>query len=148
MVELPFEVEVPGEGETFRLRGIIDRVDEVVLPSGEITLVVVDYKSGSRKLKSEEAQSDLQLTIYALALRQMVGFEVERVEFHLLRDGEVLASRRGEADFTYLRGEMLPHANRTLERGEFPPHLGYWCRWCDFQAPCQQEGGLAYGVRG
>ncbi len=140
-VELPFEVEVPGEDETFLLRGIIDRVDETVSSSGEATLVVVDYKSGSRKPTPEEATSDLQLTLYALALRQMLVLPVERVEFHLLRDGLVMASSRDEAAFEHLLGELLPYASQTLRSGQFKPCPGFWCRWCDFQVPCRKGGG-------
>lgn len=139
-VELPFEVEVQGE-EAFLLRGIIDRVDETVSASGEATLVVVDYKSGSRKPTPEEATTDLQLTLYALALRQMLVLPVERVEFHLLRDGLVMASERDEAALAHLTGEVLPYASRTLRGGQFKPCPGYWCRWCDFQVPCRKEGG-------
>lgn len=148
-VELPFEVEVQGDEETFLLRGIIDRVDETASASGEATLVVVDYKSGSRKPKPDEAQSDLQLTLYALALRQMLDLPVERVEFHLLRDGLVMASERDEAALAHLRGEVLPYASQMLQGGQFKACPGYWCRWCDFQEPCRQEGlgGEAGGLR-
>jgi len=146
-VELPFEVEVrgrnaQGEEEMFLLRGIVDRVDEVVTARGESALVVVDYKSGSRKPKPEEAQGDVQLTLYSLALRQMLGIRVERVEFHLLRDGQVLASERHNAALDHLTHELLPYASETMVKGEFKPCPGYWCRWCDFQEPCYQEGFL------
>ena len=146
-VELPFEVEVhgrsvQGEEEMFLLRGIVDRVDEVVTASGEAALVVVDYKSGSRKPKPEETHNDVQLTLYALALRQMLGMRVERVEFHLLRDGQVLASERDGAALDHLTHELLPYASETMVKGEFKPCPGYWCRWCDFQEPCYQEGFL------
>jgi len=146
-VELPFEVEVhgrsvQGEEETFLLRGIIDRVDEEVTATGESTLVVVDYKSGNRKLKPEETHNDVQLTLYALALRQMLEMRVERVEFHLLRDGQVLTSERDNAALDHLTHELLPYASETMVKGEFKPCPGYWCRWCDFQEPCYQEGFL------
>ncbi len=146
-VELPFEVEVQGrnrqgEKEMFLLRGIVDRVDEVLGLTGESALVVVDYKSGSRKPKPEEAQGDVQLTLYALALRQMTGMSVEQVEFHLLRDGQVLASRRDEVALAHLTHELLPYASHTLRNKGFKPCPGYWCRWCDFQEPCRQEGGV------
>jgi len=146
-VELPFEVEVQGrsvqgEEEMFLLRGIVDRVDEVMTATGESTLVVVDYKSGNRKPKPEETHNDVQLTLYALALRQMLKMRVERVEFHLLRDGQVLASERDNAALDHLTHELLPYASETMLKGEFKPCPGYWCRWCDFQEPCYQEGFL------
>ena len=155
MVELPFEVEVTTQEETFRLRGLIDRVDEVrrdevMGQEGDSAIVIIDYKSGNRKPKPDEVQGDVQMTLYALVLQQMLGVAVERVEFHLLRDGLVLASQRDEAALTHLTGEVLPYASKTLRNGQFPPCPGYWCRWCDFQEPCRQEGirgGESSGLR-
>lgn len=136
LVEFPFEIEVAGH----RLCGLIDRVDEVHTASGEPALVVVDYKSGSRRPTKAEAEGDLQLTVYALALREVLGLRVERVEFHSLRDGIVLESERDEAAFGWLLGEVLGYASRTVERERYPACQGYWCRWCDFQEQCQAEG--------
>jgi RecB family exonuclease len=115
-------------------------VDEVQSASGETALVVVDYKSGNRKPTPREAQSDLQLTVYALALDEMLGLPVERVEFHFLRDGLTLESGRDEEAFNWLLGEVLGYASAAVERGRYPACPGYWCRWCDYQLQCQAEG--------
>jgi len=136
LVEFPFEVEVAGH----LLCGLIDRVDEVQAADGETALVVVDYKSGNRKPTPGEAEGDLQLTVYALALREMLGLRVERVEFHSLRDGNTLESRRDEAAFGWLLGEVLGYASRTAEREQYPACPGYWCRWCDYRKLCEAQG--------
>lgn len=82
-VELAFEVEL----ESHLVRGVIDRVDEVTSREGERALVVVDYKSGTRRPTQTEAHSDVQLTIYAQALEKWLALPVVGVEFHALRDG-------------------------------------------------------------
>jgi putative RecB family exonuclease len=130
MVELAFEVSAGAHS----LCGIIDRVDE-----GDNGLVIVDYKSGQRKPPLTEVERDLQLTLYAFAARQVLGQPVEKVVYYHLRDGSELTATRGESDFDWLLDTVLPHAAQTLERAEFPPHVGYWCAWCDFREVCQLE---------
>jgi ATP-dependent helicase/DNAse subunit B len=147
-VEAPFEIEVEmrnqeGVGaqgsETVMLRGVIDRLDEVRLASGESALVVVDYKSGQKKPSAFEVEEGTQLTVYALAASQWLGLPVERVEIHFLRDGLTLPSQRHQSSLDWLRRQVLPYAQSTLERGHFPPSPGYWCRYCDFSRQCQEE---------
>ena len=84
--ELAFEVQA---GE-YRLTGIIERVDEDA--SG---LVITDFKSGSRKPKASDLEGDLQFTLYAFALGQMMGRPVERVVHYHLRDGARLEAAPG-----------------------------------------------------
>lgn len=158
-VEVPFEIEVdigPAREagtqrsdrearETVVVRGVIDRLDEVCFESGESALVVVDYKSGQKKPSGAEVEEDPQLTVYALAASQWLGLPVERVEIHFLRDGLTLPSQRSQGSLDWLRRQVLPYAQRSIERGHFPPSPGYWCRFCDFQSQCQAENARGEG---
>jgi putative RecB family exonuclease len=135
-VELPFEIEWEG----YILRGLIDRVDEVRSKEGESALVVVDYKSGARKPSAGEARSDLQLTIYALVIQQMLGLPVERVEFHFLKSGTAIEALHYEESSKSLLRSALAYADVVAERDEYPACPGYWCRWCDYKVQCQAEG--------
>lgn len=129
LVELAFEIHFPD----FILCGIVDRVDE-----GEGGLVVTDYKSG-RKMTLEQMESDWQLGIYAYAVHRIFEEPVEAVQLRYLKDGSTQASVRGEEDFRQLTQEVLPHVTLKVERGEFEPRPGYWCRWCDFRELCATE---------
>ncbi len=134
-VELAFEVEIGPH----QVRGVIDRVDEVTGHDAERGLLIVDYKSGARKPNQSEADSDLQLTLYAQALEMWLELPVGGVEFHALRDGSRFASTRNRHHFAWL-GEVFAYGEHLRERGEYPPCPGFWCRWCDFQRECQAEG--------
>lgn len=134
-VELAFEVEIGA----YLVRGVIDRVDEVVGSDGERMLLIVDYKSGTRKPSQSEAESDLQLTLYAQAVEMWLDLPVGGVEFHALRDGTRFASTRSRHHFGWLQ-EVLAYGEHVRERAEYPPCPGFWCRWCDFQRECQAEG--------
>lgn len=128
--ELTFEIAVGDE----KLRGVIDRIDEQ-----DDGLVIVDFKSGARKLSAQEIERDLQLTVYAFAAHQVYGCPTARVAQFYLRDGTYLRSLRGPADFAWLVEEILPHARRVLSDNQYPAHTGYWCNWCDYREVCKAE---------
>ena len=128
--ELSFEIAVGND----TLRGVIDRIDEQ-----EDGLVIVDFKSGARKLSQSEIARDLQLTVYAFAAQQLYGRPTARVAQYYLRDGTYLRSLRGPDDFAWLIADLLPHARRALRDEQYPARLGYWCNWCDFRESCKAE---------
>ena len=115
--------------------GTVDRVEE-----SDGGLVVVDYKSGQRKPSPSEAATDVGVTLTALALRQTLGLAVESVEYRFLRDGSHIPAVRNESDFDYLLVEVLPHAERILQGGEWLPRPGFWCRYCDYRELCGAQG--------
>jgi len=83
--------------------GSIDRVDE-----GPSEVVLIDYKTtdvDDAGKAEEEARKSLQLSVYALAYREMTGRIPDRVELRYVLTGEV-----GSADVTEERLE------RTLEK--------------------------------
>lgn len=128
--ELSFEIAVGDD----KLRGVIDRIDEQ-----EEGLVIVDFKSGARKLSSQEIERDLQLTVYAFAAQQLYGRPTARVAQFYLRDGTYLRSLRGPDDFSWLIEEILPHARRVINDNQFPVRTGYWCQFCDYREICTLE---------
>lgn len=128
--ELSFEIAVGEE----KLCGVIDRIDEQ-----EDGLVIVDFKSGTRKLTPQEVERDLQLTVYAFAAQQLYGRPTARVAQLYLRDGTLLRSLRGPDDFAWLTDEVLPYARRVMEQEQYPARVGHWCNWCDFREICRLQ---------
>lgn len=74
------------EFERWRVRGTIDRVDRV--PGG---YEVLDYKMGFEERTPEDLKKDLQLAIYALALKKAFGMEPRSLAWFLLVKGEKLS---------------------------------------------------------
>ena len=128
--ELAFEVQA---GD-YKLSGIVDRVDE-----GENGLIIVDFKSGTRKPAQTDLEGDLQFTLYAFALSRMMGQPIERVVHYHLRDGARLEAIPNGDHFAWLLDEVLPYVAGALAREEFAPRSGYWCNWCDFRELCRAE---------
>ena len=109
--------------DSWRLRGIIDRVDEIPPPTqtggvvgspqmvGEGTAGgwrLVDYKTGS-PLPASRLRRDLQLALYALGAREALGIGADgrpvELEIVYLKDGRRVVVPAGE--------ELLEEARRT-----------------------------------
>ena len=142
--ELAAEAETLGEEIRFRLRlpldpdtqvviaGFIDRVDR--LSSGAVELI--DYKTGTPGLP-EEAESSLQLSIYALACRDALDLgRPERVTLYIVEHGRRFSAERTDAALEALRADLAARA-REIRGSDFAPTPSRRsCGWCDFTGLC------------
>jgi RecB family exonuclease len=126
-LEFRFRIEVDG----VTVSGIIDRMDR--LPGGGYE--IVDYKTNRRLPPRSVVERDLQLSIYALAAREVWGIEPERLTLYYLLPGERVTTSRTVADLDDLRRRIATVADR-IETGRFEPRENPLCRWCDFQPLC------------
>lgn len=125
-VEEGWELEVPGTG--IILRGTVDRIYRA---AGEV--VISDVKTGGRVPTEEDMATDLQLSLYAWACRQM-GVHDDAVEIVAMRGKKSLRSRRTDA---YLEHIVLP-VHDGIQREYFPANPGtrYGCRFCSYEGIC------------
>ncbi len=133
-----------GAGDSFLLRGSIDRVDEA--PDGKFH--VWDYKTGSayryRAERGIHGGRQIQHALYALALEQLLARAGLSAE--VSRSGYFFPGRKGE-------GQRLPialDASRTrdvmrrlldlLRAGAFPHAVSKEdCKFCEYEAVCGGE---------
>jgi len=142
--------------EQIVLSGRIDRLDSRRGPAGETQLAVVDYKTGRRRLSTDDARTSLALALYALAAARIFHAPCHRVELHHLPTGEIHAwehtaatlerhVRRAEGIAAECRdGDERFRAGLPDAAADkvFPPRPGPGCSWCDFRAHCP-EGSAA-----
>lgn len=129
-VEYPFTITVAGH----RIRGSIDRIDRV--PGG---IAIVDYKTGSKVPRPEEAAEDLQLATYHLAAERdpvlaALGPPLS-LELHYLRAGQSVAQPITADHAERTEQRIVDTANRILAE-EFEPSLEAQCDYCDFWRLC------------
>jgi len=135
--------------EQLAVSGRVDRVDE----RGD-ELVVVDYKTGRRKLGPDDARGSQALALYVLGVRRTLRRPCRRVELHHLPTGSVAA-------FEHTDESLQRHLERaehtaadivtavdTFAAGAavdevFPPAPSSACAWCDFRRHCPEGRAAA-----
>ena len=126
-LEFRFTIEVEG----VQLAGVIDRMDR--LPGGGYE--IIDYKTNRRLPPQDRIDRDLQLSIYALAAKEVWGIEPERLTLYYLLPGQRMSTTRTAADADELRRRIGTVADR-IGAGMFEPRENPLCDWCEFQALC------------
>lgn len=126
-LEFRFQIDVDG----VTLSGVIDRMDRI--PGGGYE--IIDYKTNRRLPPQDRIDSDLQLSIYSLAAKQVWGIEPERLTLYFLLPGQRMSTTRTGADRDELRRRIATAAAR-IDAGRFEPRENALCGWCDYQPVC------------
>ncbi|HWC32783.1 MAG TPA: PD-(D/E)XK nuclease family protein, partial [Actinomycetota bacterium] len=126
-LEFRFRIEVEG----VPVNGVIDRLDRV--PGGGYE--IVDYKTNRRLPPKASIDRDLQLSLYALAAREVWGIEPERLTLYYLLPGQRMTTSRSADDLDDLRGRIANVAER-IDAGKFEPRENALCGHCEFQHLC------------
>jgi DNA helicase-2/ATP-dependent DNA helicase PcrA len=112
------------------VKGRVDRVDRI---DGQ-RVVIVDYKTGTPKTDAD-ARRSLQLSIYALAARQLWDYLPERLVFYNLETADEVSATRTDKELQAAQ-ERIAEVARKMAAGEFDPTPGFHCRSCRFRALC------------
>jgi putative RecB family exonuclease len=139
-IELPFEMRVGN----FVVIGVIDRVER--RPDG--TLAVIDLKSKRLLFGTYELPSNLQLSLYDAAVRQLwPDAPGVSLAMWMLRHRELQYTSRTpeqrEAALAYVEilGEQIATAT------EYPARLGSHCGYCDYRHSCEDYQEVVAGKR-
>jgi putative RecB family exonuclease len=113
--------------------GYIDRLTKVSDGVWEIH----DYKTSNKLMTQQDADSDRQLALYALAVREMYpdAVDVSLVWHYLAFDHEV-RSRRSPEQLDELKQQVLGSIREIEAHSEFPTKVSNLCGWCDHQQSC------------
>jgi DNA helicase-2/ATP-dependent DNA helicase PcrA len=129
-VEKQFRMPMP---EDVVVTGRMDRIDRC--PGGGVE--IVDYKTGSPK-KEPDARKNAQLSIYALAAKDVFEWDPERLVFYYLRSNDPVAVPPDEKNLAKAQKGLLDVA-RQVRAGSFPANPGYFCPRCDYFSICPAQ---------
>ncbi|HXA78218.1 MAG TPA: ATP-dependent DNA helicase [Candidatus Acidoferrales bacterium] len=121
--ELPLEHNVV-------VTGRMDQVNRL----SESEVEIVDYKTG-RPRDAKKAAEDLQLSIYALAAREVLDLAPGRLVFHNLVNNEAVHSTRDAKSLTATKARIAEVADR-IRAGDFSVKPGFACGYCDYKPLC------------
>lgn len=121
--ELPF-------GDHFRFRGTLDRLDRGSDGSYEI----VEYKTRADGWTPTRTESDLQMTLYALAMKSVLQEAPVRLRYHFLSNGESRVVERSAEQLSAAE-KLLSEIGNHLVAQDFQPNHRY-CGRCEFSRRC------------
>ena len=138
VLELEKNFELPVENNVI-LKGRIDQVNSLgrvarSAAAKTIDVEIVDYKTGRAK-KDSDAQKDLQLSIYAIAAREIFEWNPVRMVFHYLQDNQRQETTRDAKQLDEAL-RVVQETAADIRAGEFPPKPGFICRSCAFKPIC------------
>ena len=116
----------------------MDRLDRI--DGNEVA--IVDYKTGKPKTQ-DDADNSLQLSIYALAARDM-RLTASSLVFVNLENCTAVESSRTADQLRQTENKVIEVAAR-IAAGEFDPKPGLGCRGCSYYTICpahEVEGAL------
>jgi DNA helicase-2/ATP-dependent DNA helicase PcrA len=112
------------------LKGRIDQINSV----GRNEVEIVDYKTGKAK-KETEARRDLQLSIYAIAAKEILELNPVRLVFHYLQDNSRQETTRSIKQLDEAQ-KIVQEVAADIRARSFPAKEGFICRSCAYRPIC------------
>jgi len=112
------------------VKGRIDQLNSL----GRKDVEIVDYKTGKAK-KDSEANKDLQLSIYAIAAKEIFELNPVRLVFHYLQDNKRQTTTRSAKQLAEAQ-KIVQEVAAEIRAGEFAAKPGFQCRSCAYRPIC------------
>jgi ATP-dependent DNA helicase UvrD/PcrA len=125
--EKPFELPLEND---IALVGRMDQVNSL----GRNNVEIVDYKTGKPRTEAE-ARKSLQLSIYALAAKEIFEWNPTRLVFHYLQNNSTLATTRDSKQIADAE-KIVQETAADIRAKHFIPKPGYACRSCAYSLIC------------
>jgi DNA helicase-2/ATP-dependent DNA helicase PcrA len=122
--------ELPLENDVI-ITGRMDQVNSL----GRKDVEIVDYKTGRAK-KDWLAKKDLQLSLYALAAKEIFEWNPVRLVFRYLQNNQVQVTTRDSKQLAEAQA-LVQETAADIRAGRFPPRpLPSVCRSCAYKPIC------------
>jgi len=122
------------------LTGRVDRMDR----TADGRVVVTDYKTGKPR-SQEDADESLQLSIYALAVKEKWGYEIERLVFHNIEEDTPVSTYRTQAQMQEAR-LIVEDVAQCIGEGKFEAKPGFNCVFCAYRSLCPATEKRSYKI--
>ncbi|MDD5760608.1 MAG: PD-(D/E)XK nuclease family protein [Candidatus Pacebacteria bacterium] len=116
------------------LTGVIDRIDK--LPDG--TIEIIDYKTGKRVASQKDVDSNDQLSLYAIGLKNRwprIKTENLFLSLYFLKFNEKIKTQRTEQDLEKSKEKIIKLVHQ-IEKSSFEPRPSALCGWCGYRNIC------------
>ena len=134
--EMIFNLDESGD---YKIKGLIDRLTE----KKDGVYEIHDYKTSIRLPSVEDIQSDRQLALYAIGVKQTYqNVDDINLIWHYLAFDKELQSKRTDAQLEQLKKDTIQLINNIGEEKTFSAQPSYICEWCEYKPNCRQWSHL------
>jgi len=122
------------KGSEYAFHGIMDRLDWNDKAS---MFEIHDYKVASKLMTQEDADTDWQLGLYHIGLKEKWP-DIRKVKlvWHSLLFNKEMVSYRTKEQLEELQKEVGERVKEIESCKDFPPEKSSLCDWCDYQNIC------------
>jgi RecB family exonuclease len=122
--------ELPMENNVI-INGRIDQINSL----GRNDVEIVDYKTGAPR-KDSDAKKDLQLSIYAMATKEILELNPVRLAFYYLQEGKLQETTRDAKQLNQAQ-KIIQESAADIRAAAFKPKRHFaTCRSCAYQPIC------------
>ena len=120
--------------ENSKLQGFIDRL----VYNGETGQYEIhDYKTANSLPSREKIDSDRQLALYSIAIKEKYGYDKEvALVWHYLAHDTKIVSRRTNEQLEQLKVKTIALIRQVESTTDFPSVKSALCGWCEYKNMC------------
>jgi len=136
-VEQRILIELGEKGE-YKIQGFVDRL-AYNLQTGEYE--IHDYKTSNSLPSLERIDTDKQLALYSIAIKEKYGKEKDvKMIWHFLAYNKRIYRKKTNEELEILKKETLELIKKIESTKEFPPKKSALCSWCEYKNICPAWG--------
>jgi len=121
------------EDENYKMVGIIDRL---VYDKEKGEYEIHDYKTANSLPTQEKIETDKQLPLYSIAIRDNYNADKIQLIWHYLAHNKKIYSRRTNQQLQQLKQETLDLIKQIEDTTIFPYNESILCDWCEYKEIC------------
>lgn len=116
---------------------LIGFIDRLVHNKEKDIYEIHDYKTANNLPSKEKVESDKQLALYSIAVKNEFGEEKEiHLIWHYLAYNKIISSKRTSRQLEELKKEIINIIEEIESIQEFPANISKLCDWCEYKNMC------------
>lgn len=121
------------EDESYKMIGVIDRL---VYNKEKQEYEVHDYKTANSLPTQEKIETDRQLPLYSIAIKDNYNADKIQLIWHYLAHNKKIYSRRTDEQLNTLKKETIELIKKIEDTTIFPYNQSILCGWCEYKEIC------------
>lgn len=119
---------------------LIGFIDRLVFNKETGEYEIHDYKTANTLPSKDKFETDRQLALYSIAIKENYGNKPVLLKWHYLNYNMQITSKRSDEDLQKLRKDIIELIGKIEKTTEFPPQKTPLCEWCEYKPYCKAWG--------